>query len=273
MILLHGFPLGWRSWTHQIPALASAGFSVLAPDLRGYNESDRPAARSAYHLTHLVADVVALVRATGHARAHIVGHDWGGIIAWAFAGAHPELLDRLVIVNAPHVDIYVRHIRRPSRQWLRSWYALLFRIPHLSEWVLSAGDFHALRSAFRHAGQLALSDADVNTMIDALARPGALTAALNWYRANAAPDAVRLTRSARTAAPTLVIWGERDPALGVELLEGLDEVAPLVRVHRIARAGHWVQNEAADDVNRVLIDFLLDRAAIPADRGRGSAAP
>jgi pimeloyl-ACP methyl ester carboxylesterase len=260
VILLHGFPQNWRSWKHQIPALASAGFSVLAPDLRGYNESDRPSERDAYHLKHLVADVAALVHATGHARAHVVGHDWGGMVAWTFAGAHPELLDRLVILNAPHLDIYVRLVCRPSRQMLRSWYVLLFRIPHLSEWALAARRFLLIRDLFRRRPyRPAFSEDEADAYVEAMSAPGALTAALNFYRANAAPDAVHLARSARVSAPTLVIWGERDPALGVELLDGLERVAPLVRVHRIPDASHWVQNEVPDEVNRVLIDFLSGR--------------
>jgi epoxide hydrolase 4 len=257
VILLHGFPENWQSWKHQIPALVSAGFSVLAPDLRGYNESDRPAQRSAYHLRHLVADVAALVRATGRQRAHVVGHDWGGIVAWTFAGTHPELLDRLVILNAPHLDIYVRYMRRPSLQWVRSWYVPFFRIPRLAEWALSARRFRAVHDLFRHRPEEpGFSDEEIEGYVEALATPGALTAALNWYRENAAPDAVRLARSARSTAPTLVIWGERDRALGPELLDGLERVAPLVRIHRIPRASHWVQNDAPGEVNRVMIDFL-----------------
>lgn len=260
VILLHGFPENWRTWKHQIPALTAAGFAVLAPDLRGYNESDRPSQREAYHLKHLVADVAALVRATGRERAHVVGHDWGGILAWTFAGAHPELLDRLVILNAPHLDIYRRLARGPSRQLLRSWYVLLFRIPRLSEWALSARNFHLIRDLFRRQPfKPAFSDGETEAYIQALAKPGALTAALNWYRENAAPDAVHLARSARVDAPTLVIWGERDTSLGIELLDDLKRVAPRVRVHRITNASHWVQNEAPDEVNRVLIEFLSAR--------------
>jgi pimeloyl-ACP methyl ester carboxylesterase len=260
VILLHGFPENWRTWKHQIPALTAAGFAVLAPDLRGYNESDRPPHSKAYHLKHLVADIAALVRATGHERAHVVGHDWGGILAWTFAGAHPELLDRLVILNAPHLDIYRRLARGPSRQLLRSWYVLLFRIPRLSEWALSARNFHLIRDLFRvQPFKPAFSEEETEAYIQALAKPGALTAALNWYRANAAPDAVALARSARVDAPTLVIWGARDRSLGIELLDGLERVAPRVRVHRIADASHWVQNESPDEVNRVLVEFLSAR--------------
>jgi epoxide hydrolase 4 len=258
VVLLHGFPEDWRSWKHQLPALAAAGFTALAPDLRGYNESDRPAEREAYHLRHLVADVAAIVRATGRGRAHIVGHDWGGILAWAFAGAHPDLLDRLVIVNAPHMQIYIEKATRPSLQMLRAWYLLFFRMPRLPEWALSAGDFRAIRDLFRRQPkQPAFSDEEIQAYVEALSRPGALTAALNWYRANlGSREAIDLARRARVEAPTLVIWGEHDPALGVELLDGLERVAPQVRVHRIPRASHWVQNEVPDEVNQVLIDFL-----------------
>jgi pimeloyl-ACP methyl ester carboxylesterase len=258
VVLLHGFPEDWRSWKHQLPALAGAGFTAVAPDLRGYNESDRPPERSAYHLRHLVADAAAIVRATGHDKAHIVGHDWGGILAWTLAGAHPELVDTLVILNAPHLAIYMEKATRPSLQMLRAWYLLFFRVPRLPEWALSRRDFAAVRDLFRHRPkQPAFSEEDVDGYVRALARPGALTAALNWYRANlGAADAIRLAAGARFDGPVLVIWGEHDPALGVELLEGLERVAPRARVHRIARASHWVQNEAPEEVNRVMIEFM-----------------
>jgi pimeloyl-ACP methyl ester carboxylesterase len=257
VILLHGFPETWHSWHRQIAALADAGFSVLAPDMRGYNLSDRPAPCRAYHLRHLVADVVALVRATGHPRAHIAGHDWGGIVAWTFAGEHPELLDKLVILNAPHPRIYFEKVRRPP-QMFRSWYVLFFQLPALPEYALSARNFRAVRDMFKRypARPSAFSDEDIEHYVEALSRPGALTAGLNYYRANLTSDAREMACSAVSGAETLVIWGELDPALGVELLEGLDRVAPRVRVHRIPDASHWVQNEAPDEVNRVLTEFL-----------------
>jgi pimeloyl-ACP methyl ester carboxylesterase len=253
VILLHGFPETWHSWHRQISALASAGFSVLAPDMRGYNLSDRPAGRRAYHLRHLVADVVALVRATGYPRAHIAGHDWGGIVAWTFAGEHPELLDKLVILNAPHLRIYLEKVRRPP-QMLRSWYVLFFQLPALPEYALSAWNFRAVRDLFKRRG--AFTDEEIEEYVEALSHPGALTAGLNYYRANLASDARRIACAAVSGAETLVIWGELDPALGLELLDGLERVAPRVRVHRIPGASHWVQNEAPDEVNRVLTSFL-----------------
>jgi pimeloyl-ACP methyl ester carboxylesterase len=257
VVLLHGFPENWRSWRRQFAPLVRAGFSVWAPDMRGYNLSDRPASREAYHLRHLVADVAALVRATGALRAHIAGHDWGGAVAWTFAGQHPELVDKLVIFNAPHPKIYLEQVRRPP-QMFRSWYVLFFLLPALPERALSARDFAVVRDMFRRlpARPNAFSDDDIEQYVQALATPGALTAGLNYYRANLRSRGFGRARAGLIAAETLVIWGERDRALSTRLLDGLETVAPKVRVHRIPDAGHWVQNEASEEVNGVLTEFL-----------------
>ena len=255
IVLLHGFPENWRSWRHQMAALAEAGYSVFAPDLRGYNQSERPRDRSDYHLRHLVEDVAALVRTTG--RAHVAGHDWGGIIAWTFAGAHPELLDKLVILNAPHLQLYLKKILRPP-QMFRSWYVLLFQIPGLAERVLAAGKFAAIRHMFRRgpARKGAFSEAEIAMAVEALAQPGALTAGLNYYRALRLPGAEQMAVRARTDAETLVLWGDRDPALGTNLLEGIERLAPRAHVVRFPDVSHWIQNEAPAEVNRVLLEFL-----------------
>ncbi|SEK78513.1 alpha/beta fold hydrolase [Nitrosovibrio tenuis] len=261
VVLLHGFPENWRSWRYQIPALVAAGFSVLAPDMRGYNLSGKPAVQSAYQLDHLVADVVALVNATGYCRAHIVGHDWGGIVAWAFAERHPELVDKLVILNAPHMKIYLEKVKYP-RQMLKSWYVLFFLLPRLPELALSAGNFRAIRKMFRlsPAKKDAFSSQDIEDHIEALSQPGALTAALNYYRANLTmANARKFAHSAPINSQTLVIWGELDPALGIELLDGLHKIAPRIQIHRVPGASHWVQNEAPMEVNRVLLNFLIGR--------------
>jgi epoxide hydrolase 4 len=257
VILLHGFPENWRAWRKQIGALVDGGLSVWMPDMRGYNWSDRPLAREAYHLRHLVADVAALVDATGCPRAHIGGHDWGGIVAWTFAGYHPERVDRLVICNAPHLRIYLAKVRSPP-QLFKSWYVLFFQLPRLPELALSLRDFGAVRDMFTRmpARPGAFTPEDVDAYAQALSAPGALTAALNYYRANRS-DGIRLARSATVGADTLVLWGERDPALAVALLEGLEHVAPHVQIRRYPDVGHWIQNEAPDEVNRALLEFLV----------------
>lgn len=256
IVLLHGFPENWTSWRHQMEPLAAAGFTVMAPDLRGYNLSDRPAGVAAYAMKELVSDVAAIVRASDQPRAHVVGHDWGGLIAWNFAAAHPELLDRLAILNAPHPGIFRRRARRPP-QLFRSWYAAFFQLPLLPELAMRAFDFAVIRSLFRRtpARRNAFSAADIDGYIAGLRQPGSLAAAVNYYRA-AVRRGTRSTLRVTTNAETLVIWGEEDVALTIGLLDGLERYAPRVRIERLPGVGHWVQNEAPDEVNRLLVGFL-----------------
>jgi epoxide hydrolase 4 len=257
VILLHGFPENWRSWRKQIRPLVRGGFSAWLPDLRGYNLSDRPRAREAYQLRHLVADVAALVRATGFPRAHVGGHDWGGIIAWTFAAHHPELVERLLICNAPHMRIYLEKVRRPPQLW-QSWYVVFFQLPRVPELALAAGDFRILRRMFTvaPARRGAFTTEDIDAYVRAMSTPHALTAALEYYRANRRSSEVALARSVGIQAETLVLWGERDPALSLGLLDGLDRVAPRVQVRRYPDVGHWIQNEAPDEVNSEILQFF-----------------
>jgi epoxide hydrolase 4 len=262
VVLLHGFPEFWYAWRHQIPSLAEAGYRVLAPDLRGYNDSAKPAGVRGYRLSALVDDVVGLIAHAGSEPITLVGHDWGGVIAWRLAMARPELLTKLVILNAPHPAAFFRELRR-SAQLLRSLYILFFQLPALPEWALTAGDFALLARMWRR--QPVNSDAftphDIALYKKALARPGALTAALNYYRALLhAPGELRRDVQ-RIAAPTLLIWGERDPYLSVALSTGLETWIPNLRVVRLSDASHWVQNDAPQRVNHLLLDFL--RSTIP----------
>jgi epoxide hydrolase 4 len=255
VLLLHGFPENWWSWRHQLPALARAGFTAAAIDLRGYGDSARPAARRAYHLRHLVDDVPAAIAALGHASAHLVGHDWGGIIAWTAAAEYPAVVSRLAILNAPHLRLYHQHLWRTS-QFMRSWYAAAFQLPWVPERLLAARDFALVRRIFsapalRHA----FSDDDIERYIAPLRTPGALTAMLNYYRMLPGSGS-RMASRAHVAAETLVLWGERDPALVPQLVEGIESLAPRATVHRMPALSHWIQNEAPDEVNRLLVDFL-----------------
>jgi pimeloyl-ACP methyl ester carboxylesterase len=256
-VLLHGFPENGHSWRKQIAPLVAAGFSAWVPNLRGYPPSDVAADRSAYHLRYLVRDVAAIVAATRYPRAHVVGHDWGGIIAWAFAGVHSNLMDKLVIMNAPHMQIYAENVWRTS-QLFRSAYVGFFQLPWLPQLVLSAGNYRVVRDMFARlpAQKNAFGDEDIARYIACLSQPGALNAALDYYRENMMSGGMQLARSARTEAPTLVIWGMQDPALGSFLLHGLERFAPRLRIHCIQQASHWVQNEAPDEVNRVMLQFL-----------------
>jgi epoxide hydrolase 4 len=257
VILLHGFPESAYSWRHQVPALAAAGYSVWVPNLRGYPPSGVPREQGAYRLQQLVDDVHAIVSATGHERATIAGHDWGGIIAFAYANVHPARLDKLVILNAPHMQLYSERIWR-STQLFRSAYVGFFQLPFLPEQVLSAADFFMIRHMFRSAPYQrgAFTHQDIERYLSGLRQPGALKAALDYYRENLRPGAMDLARPPRIEAPLLVIWGMHDPALGSFLLEGLERFASRLTVHRIQQASHWVQNEAPEEVNRVLLGFL-----------------
>ncbi|MDB5756765.1 MAG: Pimeloyl-ACP methyl ester carboxylesterase [Burkholderia sp.] len=257
VILLHGFPETGHSWRKQVGPLADAGFSAWVPNLRGYPPSDVSPRQADYHLRHLAADVAAIVAASGYPRAHIVGHDWGGIIAWTFAGLYPALLDRLVIVNAPHMALFSARVWTSS-QGLRSLYAGFFQLPLLPEALLAAADYRVVRRMFTlmPAQKGAFGADDIQRYVECLSRPGALKAALDYYRENMRSDGMALAASVHTEAETLVIWGDKDPALGVFLLTGLARYAPSVRIHRISTASHWVQNERPAEFNQVLLKFL-----------------
>ena len=256
VLLLHGFPEFWYSWRAQIPALAER-FHVVAPDLRGYNTSEKPP--TGYDLATLTDDVVALIDAFGAERAHIVGHDWGGVIAWAAAMRFPQRTDRLVVLNAPHPMRFQEVIRTP-RQLLRSSYAFFFQLPLLPEALLGANRCWLLaRGMQRSAVVKEVFTGDVlDRYREAMSRPGALRAALAYYRAsfrerNRLP---RIVGDGTVRAPTLLLWGVHDQALGKELTEGLERWVPDLRVVYLD-CGHWTQQERPKEVNRHLLEFLV----------------
>jgi pimeloyl-ACP methyl ester carboxylesterase len=263
VVLLHGFPEHSHSWRFQLPALAEAGYHAVAPDLRGYGGSDRPTAVEAYAAPALVGDVAGLIRALGHERAHVVGHDWGGGLAWGLAGNLPEVVRSLTILNAPQGPVSARLRREDAGQRAKSWYMLLFQFPGVAEAWLSDDDFANLRGfVFDTAAPGTFPPEDREVFVDALRRDGALTAALNWYRANMPPaswlrdppDPPEIT------VPTMIIWGEADAYMSPQLLErSAATVTGPLRVERLPGVSHWVQQEVPDRVNELLVDFLRDR--------------
>lgn len=257
VILLHGFPDCSYTWRHQLPALAAAGFHAVAPDLRGYDGSSRPKGVSAYATSALATDIAGLVTALGEQRADLVGHDWGGGIAWAFAMFYPKLLRRLAILNAPHPITFRRHLRT-LQQAKRSWYIFAFQLPVMPELGLARNDFASLRQVFRKASIRpgAFSEADIERHVDALRPPGALTAAINYYRAVFRDTGRSGHRVRRVDAPVLVLWGDQDQFLGTALAEPGSDWVSNARVTHVPDAGHWIQHDLPELVNDELVRFL-----------------
>lgn len=264
VLLLHGFPEFWYSWRHQLRALADAGYRAIAPDLRGYNLTEKPGRVADYYPEVLAADVAALVRALGYDKAHLVGHDWGGAVAWIVATLppHRDVISKLAILNSPHPAHFLRSMS--LAQLKRSWYMLFFQMPFVPEWFFRKEGFRNIRRALR-AGALrrdVFSKEELDLYVEAMRHPGAITGALNYYRASLRRDPrplMRMLRPIPAEIPSLLIWGEQDPALGRELTLGLESIAPHLRVEYIPDSGHWVQQEQPERVNRCLLDFFQDR--------------
>jgi pimeloyl-ACP methyl ester carboxylesterase len=254
VVLLHGFPEFWWGWRRQIPVLAKAGFRVVAVDQRGYNTSDKPTRVAAYELDRLAGDVAAIIESCGRRRAHVVGHDWGGLVAWWTASRHPDRIERLAILNAPHPAIVGSYMRRHPSQILRSHYVAFFQIPWVPEAMLARSDYAALRGALVGSSRRGtFSQADLERYREAWRQPGALTGMLNWYRALRHRPAMA---NPRVASPALVIWGVEDRFLDIGLAHRSLALCDSGRLVRIEDATHWVHLEDAERVNGDLVRFL-----------------
>jgi pimeloyl-ACP methyl ester carboxylesterase len=264
VLFLHGFPEFWYAWHDQL-AEFGRDHQAVAPDLRGYNLSAKPAGLEAYAMKHLVADVGALADHLGHRTFVLVGHDWGGVVAWAFALTQPERLRKLVVVNAPHPGIFARELAENPAQQKASRYMLTFRSPE-AEQILSADGYARMVEMFRHDLGDRFTEEDRAAYLAAWSEPGALTGGLNYYRAagvgppaaDGTParsfggDPARLT----VRVPTLVIWGEKDRALLPGNLDGLERFVPDLTVRRVPDGSHWVVHEQPALVNRLIREFL-----------------
>jgi len=263
VILLHGFPEFWYSWRHQIPELAKH-FRVVAPDLRGYNDSDKPVGVSRYRVDVLTADVMGLIRAFGEENAIVVGHDWGGGVAWAFAAEYPQATERLIVMNCPHPGLFQKHLRSNWRQLRRSWYMFWFQVPWLPELAIRCSARRFVEQAFRGWAirKSAFSDEDLRHYVEAIQKPRMLTAAINYYRAAFREVVQRGERTfAQISCPTLLIWGEEDAALGKELTYGMETYfTARFEIRYIPRCSHWVQQEQPELVNQYVSEFLADLA-------------
>jgi epoxide hydrolase 4 len=258
VVLLHGFPEFWFSWRLQIPPLAASGFRVVAPDLRGYNLSSRPDGVDAYGVDKLAADIRGLIKERGAESAMVVGHDWGGTVAWATAMYHPEVVDRLAILNAAHPRKLNEGLRHPS-QLRKLWYFFFFQLPALPDRIVGAGRFRFFRRYQRDA-RPPYTPEETDRYVESWSQPGAPAALINYYRA-----AVRQSKQVQAelkpiSAPTLVIWGQRDRYLGPKLAEpSRDDVPGLDRVERLGHASHWVHHDEHNRVNGLLTDFFTPK--------------
>src|SRR5713226_5191352 len=260
VILLHGFPECWYSWRHQLPVLGR-NHHVIAPDMRGYNLSDKPARVQDYGIEFLVQDVVGLIRYFGKDQAAVVAHDWGAGVAWALAQRHPELISRLVTMQVPPPAAWRANFT--LRQLRRSWYMFFFQLPRLPEWWASANDFSRVEKMYRETSVRpdAFTDSDIAVYKEALGQPDALSSSLNYYRANMLKSLFRgggvetpNERDGRIRVPTLFIYGEQDHAILPETVRGVSRFidAPYSEL-RIPESAHWVQNEAVAEVNEALL--------------------
>lgn len=253
VILLHGFPEFWRAWRAQIAGLAEAGFHVVLPDQRGYGASGKPQGIASYDLDRLADDIAALARHLGHDRFTVIGHDWGASVAWWLATRQPELLDRLVVVNAPHPAVWREAMGRDWRQWLKSLYVRFLQLPAVPEALVRARGFKALADALAPAD---LPEDELARYRAAWSAPGAVTGMINWYRAFLAkrlPPAASLS----ITVPTLILWGDRDPYAVPNLAEASAALCRDARIVHFPEATHWVHHEQPDRVGVLIRAFLL----------------
>ena len=259
VILLHGFPEFQHGWRNQVPALVRAGFFVIVPDQRGYNLSDKPKGIPAYDVDVLVRDVIGLLDHFQIPKVRLVGHDWGAMVAWMTALQHPERLEKLAILNVPHPDVMTRFVLGNPAQRKRSWYVFFFQLPW-AEWLLRRNDYHNMERAL--VGRRgSFTPEDILEYKRAWSQPGALTGMLNWYRAffrralRGSWDPKNIP--ARTVrVPTLMLWGKHDVALSYEMAGPSIDLCEKGELVTFEHVTHWVQHDAAEEVNQKLVEFL-----------------
>ena len=256
LILLHGFPEYWRGWFKQIGPLAQAGFRIVVPDQRGYNLSDKPKGLSAYRLDVLAGDAARLMGALGYEKFRLVGHDWGGVVAWAVAALYPQRVERLVIMDAPYPRVFSGVLRSNPAQMRKSSYIFTFQLPFFPERTLSKDNWQRMvRMMQKTSPAGTFGEADMDGYRKAWGQPGAISAMLNWYRA-LFQRPFSLPPKQRLAMPVLVLWGGQDFALGLDLARASLDFCEQGKLVVLDEANHWVQHEQAERVTQELRAFL-----------------
>jgi len=260
VILLHGFPEFWYGWRKQIPALVEEGCRVIVPDQRGYNLSDKPKGVKNYHMPILVEDIIGLIEALGYEKVNLVGHDWGGIVAWTLANKYPERLHKLSILNAAHPAVMRKTLLRSLDQFRRSWYVMVFQLPWLPEAGMSRDNWRGAELALRGSGKIhTFTNEDICKYKEAWSQPGAMTSMINWYRASVRNPGW-IPREMRIKVPTLMMWGMKDFAQSHRMARPSMDYVDEGNLILFPEATHWVQHDAAEEVNHYLIDFIFDKA-------------
>lgn len=258
VVLLHGWPDFWYTWRYQIPALAEK-YTVLAPDLRGFNKSEKPTGIKNYTADIVASDIAELIKQTEFEKAYIVGHDWGGAIAWTFSSMYPELTEKLAIINCPHPKEMLKQFKKNPLQLLRSWYMFFHQLPLIPEMLLELNLKRFIKYILRDwlYNPQNFTDEDLKTYIAAYKEEGALTGSINYYRAMMQTKPKLHIFKNKTVAPTLMIWGEGDKALGKELTYNTQQyVTGSFEIKYIKECSHHAQNDCPELVNEYLLDFF-----------------
>ena len=263
ILFLHGFPEFWYSWRYQIPFFAKKHFEVVAPDMRGYGDTEKPNEISEYKIDKVVNDIIELIHSLSKERAIVVGHDWGGVISWFIAMSEPNVVEKLVIMDAPHPGLSLKKGLMNLTQLQRSWYIFFFLLQKVPEKILGANDFAFLKHVFESTinRKNSITQSDIEQYVSSWSKEGGLSGGINYYRANLGADFwENLGQSItypRIMMPTLVIWGENDAFLGRELTENIGaSIEAPYSLRFISNCGHWVQQEAPTEVNQIMKEFL-----------------
>ncbi len=258
VMLLHGFPEFWYGWRKQIPALVDAGCRVIVPDQRGYNLSNKPKDKKDYGVFTLVDDVLGLIKALDYEKVNLVGHDWGAVVGWTLAITHPEKLHKLTVMNAPHPAVINKFLRRDLDQMRRSWYVGFFQIPWLPEKMMSASNFREMIRGMKNtAKKNSFTDEAFEKYKEAWSQPDAMPSMLNWYRA-IVQRPPKMPEDMRVKVRTLMMWGMKDFALTHRMARPSMDYCDKGNLILFPESTHWVQHDAAAEVNHYLVDFLLD---------------
>ncbi|WP_280768023.1 alpha/beta fold hydrolase [Salipaludibacillus daqingensis] len=253
LLLLHGFPEFWYGWKNQIEPLVKSGYRVVVPDQRGYNLSDKPQGKENYTINKLRDDMIGVIEACGNSKATIIGHDWGGAVAWYLAATKPEYVEKLITVNIPHPRAMKKAMLTYPPQWLKSSYILFFQIPNLPEKLLESDGHKRMKKALTSSSKKGtFSKENLNKYHHAWSQKGSVTAMLNWYRAIWHAE----LPNEKITVPTRIIWGLGDQFLSRKLAKASIDYCENGELVFVGEATHWVNHEQPKIVNRLMLEFL-----------------